>query len=95
MNCAIIPDCDGKRQKEVPKEARELAAGADVLVLDGLRPNPHPSHMTIGEAVETAAVIGARQSLLTHMTYSVDYETMEASLPETIRLAYDGLRVNL
>jgi phosphoribosyl 1,2-cyclic phosphate phosphodiesterase len=87
---AYYTDC-----KEVTREARELAEGADVLVLDGLRPNPHPSHMTIGEATEAAIEIGASQSFLTHMTYQVDQETTEAGLPENVRLAYDGLRVQL
>lgn len=87
---AYYTDC-----KEVPHAARELANGADVVVLDGLRPDVHPSHMTVGEAVETAIAIDAKHSFLTHMTYSVDYEATEAVLPEKIRLAYDGLRVRL
>ena len=85
---AYYTDC-----KEVTKAARELAEGADVLVLDGLRPHPHPSHMTIDEAVQTAVAMGTQRSFLTHMSYTVDHETTEAGLPENIRLAYDGLRV--
>ena len=85
---AYYTDC-----KEVPKAARELAQGADLLVLDALRPNAHPSHMTIREAVDAAVAIGAKHSRLTHMSYTVDHETTEKELPETIRLAYDGLRV--
>lgn len=87
---AYFTDC-----KEVPEKARQLAADSDLLVLDGLRPNPHPSHMTIGEAVETAVAIGAQRSFLTHMTYSVDQASAEADFPENISLAYDGLRVKL
>ena len=81
--------------KEVTKKACELAEGADVVVLDGLRPNVHPTHMTIDEAVKTAGEIDAPRSFLTHMTYSVDHETTEANLPENINLAYDGLCVKL
>ncbi len=81
--------------KEVPTQARKLAEGADVVVLDGLRPNVHPSHMTVGEAVDAAGDIAAKCSFLTHMTYSVDQKTTEAELPASIRLAYDGLRVSL
>ena len=80
--------------KEVGEEARMLAEGADVVVLDGLRPNPHPSHMTIDEATTTAVEIGAQLSFLTHMTFMVDHESTEASLPDSVRLAYDGLRVS-
>ena len=81
--------------KEVTKEARELAKGADVVVLDGLRFHVHPSHMTIDEAKDAAVAIGAQRSFITHMTYRVDQETTEANLPENIRLAYDGLRLQL
>jgi len=80
--------------KEVGEEARLLAEGSDVVVLDGLRPHPHPSHMTVDEAARTALEMGASMSFLTHMTYMVDHDTVEAELPENVYLAYDGLRVS-
>lgn len=86
---AYYTDC-----KEVGEEARLIAEGSDVVILDGLRPNPHPSHMTIGEATRTAQEMGAPLSFLTHMTYMVDHEATEAALPENVHLAYDGLRVS-
>ena len=86
---AYFTDC-----KEVGEEARLIAEGADVVVLDGLRPDPHPSHMSISEATQTAIEMDAPMSFLTHMTYMVDHESTEADLPESIRLAYDGLRVS-
>jgi phosphoribosyl 1,2-cyclic phosphate phosphodiesterase len=79
---------------EVGEEARLIAEGSDVVILDGLRPNPHPSHMTIDEATQTAQEMGAPISFITHMTYMVDHEETEASLPEAVHLAYDGLRVS-
>lgn len=85
---AYYTDC-----QEVPEPARALAAGSQVVVLDGLRLEPHPTHMSIGEAVETARAIGAPRTFLTHMTHSVDHATVEATLPPDVRLAYDGLKV--
>ncbi len=87
---AYFTDC-----KEVPEAARALAEGAAVLVLDGLRPKPHPSHMTIAEATQTALEMGAPITYLTHMTYMIDHATTEESLPENVRLAYDGLRITI
>jgi len=87
---AYFTDCSS-----VPDEARALAAGAEVVVLDGLRQKPHPSHMTIDQAVEAAAAIGGKRTLLTHMTCSVDHETVGAALPDGVELAYDGLRIDL
>ena len=85
---AYFTDCS-----EVTEEARRLATGAEVVVLDGLRQKPHPSHMTIEKAVETARQIGAKQTFLTHMTCAVDYEEVGSALPDGVDLAYDGLRL--
>jgi len=80
--------------KEVGEEARLIAEGSDVVILDALRPNPHPAHMTVDEATRTAQEMGAPMSFLTHMTFMVDHEDTEASLPDNVHLAYDGLRVS-
>lgn len=87
---AYYTDC-----KRVPREAIDLAKGSDVVVLDGLRPMPHPSHMSIDEAVAAANEIGAPLTYLTHLTHLSDHAAAEAELPPHIRLAYDGLRLNL
>lgn len=87
---AYYTDC-----KEVGAEARELARGSQVVVLDGLRPDPHPTHMSVDEAVATARDIGAPQTFLTHMTHSIDHGPAESRLPPEVRLAYDGLRLSL
>jgi phosphoribosyl 1,2-cyclic phosphate phosphodiesterase len=87
---AYYTDC-----KRIPREAVEIARGADLVVLDGLRPELHPSHMNLEEAVAAAAEIGARSTLLTHMTHSLDHASTCLSLPHGMALAYDGLRIRL
>lgn len=81
--------------KRLTNEAVALARGADAVVLDGLRPTPHPSHMSIPEALDVAREIGAAQTWLTHLTHLSDHAGTEAVLPDGIRLAYDGLRLKL
>lgn len=81
--------------KTVTREQRELARGSQVVVLDGLRPEPHPTHMCIAEAVETALDIGAPLNFLTHLAHFVAHAEGEARLPAGVRFAYDGLRLNL
>lgn len=82
--------------KRVPAAAVALARGADAVVLDGLRPTPHPTHMSIDEAVAVAAEIGAPQTWLTHLTHLNDHADLETALqPTGVRVAYDGLRLRL
>jgi len=87
---AYYTDC-----KRVTPRALDLARGADIVVLDALKPTPHATHMSIGEAIETAARIGAPRTLLTHMTFQIDYATWSPKLPPGVELAWDGLRIDL
>jgi len=73
----------------IPPETMEMMQGLDLLVLDALRYEPHQSHFTIPQAIEVAQEIGARRTLFTHMTHSVDFETVSAKLPQGIELAVD------
>lgn len=74
---------------EVPPAAREILAGVEVLVLDGLRPEPHPTHLTFSEAAQVAADLCVRETWLVHVTHNVLHA--EAELPPGVRLGYDGL----
>ncbi len=78
----------------VPEAALELAFECDVLVLDALRPNPHPTHLSIFEALEIAQKIKAKKTFFVHMTWQIDHETWSARLPENVFLAYDGLKIS-
>ncbi|HEX3071522.1 MAG TPA: MBL fold metallo-hydrolase [Thermoanaerobaculia bacterium] len=84
---AYITDTNG-----IPDATMKLLEGVEILALDGLRISPrHPTHFVIDEAVAVATQINARETWLIHLTHEVDHETVEATLPAGIRLAYDGL----
>lgn len=85
---AYFTDC-----KRVPAEAVALARGADAVVLDGLRPLPHPTHQSISEAIEVAREIGAPMTWITHLTHLSDHAELVASLPPGVAPAHDGLRL--
>ncbi len=87
---AYYTDC-----KRLPHEAVDLARGAAAVVLDGLRPTPHTSHMSIAEAIAGAREIGADQAWLTHLTHLTDHGPDEAKLAPGVRFAYDGLKLQV
>jgi phosphoribosyl 1,2-cyclic phosphate phosphodiesterase len=88
---AYYNDC-----KCVPPGAVALAKGADVVVLDGLRVEPHPTHMNIEEACAAAAEIGGKASYLTHLTHRIEHEEWSQKLSaQGVQLAHDGLRLKL
>ena len=89
-NVAYCTDTNG-----IPPESWPLLEGLDVLVLDALRSRPHPTHYSLSEAVDVARRIGAKRTYFTHMSHDLEHEATNASLPEGMELAYDGLRVPL
>lgn len=81
--------------KRIPCKAVALAKGAGVVVLDGLRVEPHPTHMSIAEACAAAAEIGAPITYLTHLTHRIEHAEWSQKLPAGVQLAHDGLRLIL
>ena len=80
---------------EIPDESWPLLQGLDTLVLDGLRYDPHVTHLSIPEATEIAKRLGARQTYFTHCACRMDYDEVNADLPDGIDLSYDGLQIAL
>ena len=76
---------------ELPEASYALLANLEVLVLSALRPRPHPTHLSLEQALAEASRIGARRTLLTHMSHEMPHREISATLPEGIELAYDGL----
>ena len=89
-NLAYITDV-----KSIPPAERERLRGLDVLVLNALWWRPHPTHLSIAEAVETARALGARRTYLTHLTHETGHADLERQLPAGILPAYDGLTVEV
>jgi len=78
----------------VPQAAIQLAEKADILIIDGLRHLPHPTHLTIQQAIDISHHIHPKKTYLTHLGTSIDYQKESTALPPDVYLAYDGLRVD-
>lgn len=77
----------------IPESSLPLLENLDVLILDALRPRPHPSHASIQDALRWVERVAPRQAFFTHMSHEVDHESTEKDFPAHVRLAYDGLRL--
>lgn len=88
-NLAYLTDCNG-----LPADSGPLLKGLDILILGALRASPHPTHFSVPEAVEFAQTLAPRQTWLTHFSHEIDHGTVSDSLPNSVRLAYDGLELS-
>jgi phosphoribosyl 1,2-cyclic phosphate phosphodiesterase len=79
----------------IPDSTLELLEGLDVLALDCLRKKPHSTHLSLDQAVAYAKRIKAKRTYLIHLTHELEHEETESGLPENIRVAYDGLELDL
>jgi len=81
--------------KSVPDDAIAQLKGARVLVINALFRVPHPSHLSLPEALEVARQIGAERTYLTHLTHDNFHADLEAELPSGVSPAFDGLTVTV
>ena len=79
----------------IPERAMGELGGLDTFVVDATRYRPHPNHFHFERALETAAAIGARRTILTHLSADYDFEKTSAELPPGVELSYDGLVVDI
>ncbi|WP_026999130.1 MBL fold metallo-hydrolase [Eisenibacter elegans] len=78
-----------------PKELDKVR-GTKVLVLDALQKEDHLSHYTLAQALEVMAEIKPEQGYLTHISHKMGlHREVERDLPSYVRLAYDGLQLQL
>jgi len=86
---AYVPDV-----VRFPDESLPLIHDLDVLIIDGLRPHPHPTHLSVPEAVAVIEKVKPKQAYLTHMGHELEWHKEDAALPAHIHLAYDGLQLS-
>lgn len=89
-DCAYLTDHSG-----IPDESMQRLTGLDVLFLDALRHNPHPTHSTVEESLRIVEVLKPKRAYFTHVSHDLMHATVEARLPAHVRLAYDGLEIQI
>lgn len=83
---AYLTDCS-----RIPDESWPLLDGVRTLVIDALRERPHPTHFSVGEALEAVGRIAPERAYFTHICHDLPHAATCARLPAGVELAYDGL----
>jgi phosphoribosyl 1,2-cyclic phosphate phosphodiesterase len=78
---------------EIPPETVEKLRGLDILFLDALRHQPHPTHSTIEQSLKIAESVKPKRTLFTHICHDLPHEATNAALPPGVQLAFDGMKL--
>jgi phosphoribosyl 1,2-cyclic phosphate phosphodiesterase len=78
---------------DIPDESLPLLQNLDLVILDALRRKPHGSHSHLEKSVAFVEKLNAKRAYFTHISHDLDHETVNAELPQNIRLAHDGLQL--
>jgi len=80
----------------ISEEEKKKIYGSEVLALNALRKENHPSHFTLDEAIKLAQELKCKKSFLIHMSHQIGlHEEVEDELPENIYLAFDGMKLKI
>ncbi|EKB51269.1 MBL fold metallo-hydrolase [Cecembia lonarensis] len=82
--------------KYIDKKEIEKIKGSKTLVLNALQKTHHISHLTLDEAIEMVNIIQPENAYFTHISHKLGtHHEIEAQLPPHIRLAFDGLKIEI
>ena len=83
---AYLTDCS-----DIPESSWPLLSGVRSVILDALRDRPHPTHLSVSQALAVIERLGPEQAYFTHMCHDLPHAATCARLPAGVQLAYDGL----
>ncbi|MCX7024202.1 MAG: MBL fold metallo-hydrolase [Spirochaetes bacterium] len=92
---AYLTDCS-----EIPESSYAILRGVSVVVVDGMRTKPHPTHFTVERAIEEAERIGASRAFITHICHDHSHAELEKICSALgtrceARPAHDGLVIEI
>ena len=89
-NFAYLTDTSG-----VAASSRALLRDLDVVVVDALRWEPHPTHLSVPEALGLIADLQPKHGFLTHVGHTLEHQATNERIGPDVEVAYDGLDLTL
>lgn len=82
--------------KYISESEKKKIRGSEVLVINALQHQQHISHLTFKEALMLVQEVRPRLAYFTHISHNLGRQLeVERLLPDHIRLAYDGLSIEI
>ena len=82
--------------KSISEEEKMKLKNLDVLVVNALRIEEHPTHFNLEEALDFIAEMKPKKAYLTHISHKLGFhEAVSKILPNNVFLAYDGLKITV
>ncbi len=78
---------------DIPESSMAQLQGLDILFLDALRHRPHPTHSTVENSLRLVELLKPKRAFFTHICHDLPHEATNEKLPENVRLAHDGLKL--
>ena len=78
---------------DLPAESVAALSGLEVWILDALRYKPHPSHLSLAQALDWVARLKPKRAILTNLHADLDYDILRRELPANVEPAFDGMRI--
>jgi phosphoribosyl 1,2-cyclic phosphate phosphodiesterase len=79
----------------IPDTSFSLLEDLDLLLIDCLRIEKHPTHINVEQSLDYISQIKAKQSVLIHMTHELEYEALTKKLPKNVSVGYDGMNIQI
>ena len=85
---AYLSDCSA-----VPDEIADQISHVRALIIDALRDKPHPTHLSVDQALKVASRVRPEKTYFTHVAHELP-QSAESRLPAGAHIAYDRLRLS-
>ncbi len=90
-NVAYITDL-----KTISESEKQKLQNLDILILNALRIEEHPTHVNLEEALLLVDELKPKKIYFTHISHKLGFHAeVEKQLPDNVFLSYDGLQVNI
>jgi phosphoribosyl 1,2-cyclic phosphate phosphodiesterase len=78
---------------DIPQSSLARLQKLDILFLDALRHNPHPTHSTVSNSLRLVNELKPKRAFFTHISHDLPHEETNKTFPANVRLAHDGLKL--